>query len=115
LPEGKGREGNKEGKGNDSLRSSAAPSDINAGTIVGAWVDAFMAPEGRQRPSESMRKQAGKQARDLIEGGAKPDLVLETAKLAGGKGYATIEREYAPLLAAPRNGRSLHLKDWVEQ
>jgi hypothetical protein len=102
----------------DSLRSSGAvaPSDINAGTIVGAWVDAFTAPQGRQRPSESMRKQAGKQARDLIEGGAKPELVLEAAKLAGAKGYPTLDREYAPLVtASTRNGRPANLKDWVEQ
>lgn len=89
------------------------PSAINAGTVVGAWVDAFTEPQGRQRPSESMRKQAGKQARDLLEGGARPELVLEAAKLAGAKGYATLDREYAPLLAPSRNPSNL--KPWVEQ
>lgn len=103
----------------DSLRSSGAvaPSEVNPGTVVAAWVEAFMAPEGRQRPSEPMRKQVGNEARKIL-GGAKPraDLLVEAARLAGAKGYPTLEREYAPLLAGPKvNGHSPNLKAWVEQ
>jgi hypothetical protein len=87
----------------DSLRSSgaAAPSDVNAQTVVGVWVDAYREAAGRQ-PSGGMRAQAGKDAKALLADAPDPLLVVEAAKAAGAKGFATIEREYGPLVARSR-------------
>lgn len=82
-------------------RGAAAPSDINAGTIVAAWVDAFTESTGR-KPSASMKAQAGREARQLLETDADPGLVLAAAKAVGSKGLACVEREYAPLVARGR-------------
>jgi len=99
LPERKG----KEGKGNTSLRSgaSAPPASVNPGVVVGAWVEAFVAAVGKQ-PSGSLRGQAGREAKTLLDSGADPQLVVQAAQSAGDRGFATIEREYGPLAARSR-------------
>lgn len=80
---------------------AAAPSEINAGTVVSAWVEAFTGSTGR-KPSNSMRAQAGREARQLLETSANADLVLAAAKAVGSKGLACVEREFAPLVARNR-------------
>jgi hypothetical protein len=72
---------------------------IHAGTVVASWAEAFEAATGR-KPSTSMRGQAGREARTLLNGGGgDPQLIIEAAKAAGAKGFATIDREYNPLAA----------------
>lgn len=99
-PERKGRERKGKEQRTDSLRSSGAdaPPPINAGTITAVWVEAFRAATDRP-PSTSMRNQAGREAKRLLDDGADPPLVVEAATLAGQKGFATLEREYGPLAA----------------
>lgn len=93
---------------------AVAPLDLTPNAVVAAWVEAFNAPKGRQNPSGGMRAQAGREAKRLIDGNGKPDLILEAARRAGDKGYPTLEREYAPLVRA--NGRpGSQLDPWVEQ
>lgn len=86
-----------------SLRSEGAeaPREIDAGTIVAAWVEAFEAATDR-KPPKGLRGQAGKEARQLLDSGADPALVLDAARSAGDKGFATLEREYSPLAAKNR-------------
>lgn len=78
-----------------------APRPIGPGVVVGAWVDAYRESTNRQ-PSGSMRSQAGKEAKALLADASDPRLVVEAAKAAGAKGFATIEREYGPLVARSR-------------
>jgi hypothetical protein len=51
----------------------------------------------------------------LLEGGADPDLVLEAARRAGAKGFATLEREYAPLIRSANGHGGPKLSRFVEQ
>lgn len=81
-----------------------APGGINAGTVVAAWVEAYEGKTG-QKPNGSMRAQAGREARKLLEADADPALVLEAAIQAGEGGYATVERQHGPL-AARRRGNT---------
>jgi hypothetical protein len=76
---------------NDSLRSSSPPSiSITAQTITAGWVDASKA--NGAEPSKSQIGQVGKLAKELL-GKNDPARVLAAAKAAGGKGYASIDRE----------------------
>jgi hypothetical protein len=108
-----GKEGKGSGRGSPRV-PDGTPNEITPASIVGAWVDAFTAPEGRQQPPGAMRSQAGREAKKLLDGGAQPTRVLEAARRAGEKGYATIEREYAPLVRPAANGLP-QLAPWVEQ
>jgi hypothetical protein len=118
-----GREGKGTGRGrapegaptNDDRNEPALIEVINAAVVVGEWVAAFSAPTDRQPPSGSMRAQAGREAKKLLEGGANPQVVLEAARRAGGKGFATIEREYAPLIRPTNGGHNPRLSPFVEQ
>lgn len=94
---------------------AASPIDVTPNVVVAAWVEAFTAPTGRQSPPTSMRSQAGKEAKQLLDGGAVPHLVVEAARLAGDKGYATLQREYAPLVRANGRPAGQRLDPWVEQ
>lgn len=109
---GKGREGKGRDSAPNGAGATAPPTDINAGVVTAAWVEAFTAPAGRQQPPPGMRGQAGREAKSLLDGGAVPSLVFEAARRAGDKGYATIEREYAPLIRS--NGQP-QLSKFVEQ
>ncbi|HET8661117.1 MAG TPA: hypothetical protein VFM55_19235 [Micromonosporaceae bacterium] len=92
-----------------SLRSVSAPTSenaepaaINAGIVVGAWVDAVVA--NGVRPSPGQRGQVGQLAAQLLAAGNDPGLVLAAAQAAGAKGYATIDRELT-VVAARRADR----------
>lgn len=78
-----------------------APSDINAGSIVAAWVEAYEGKVG-QKPNGPMRGQVGNEALKLLKADADPALLLEAAIQAGEAGFATLERQYAPLAARQR-------------
>lgn len=115
---GKGREGiGRDTAPNGAGASAPTPTDINPGSITGAWVDAFTAPAGRQAPSGGMRGQVGREVKRLLDGGAVPALVLDAARRAGEKGYPTIEREYAPLVRSANGtpGHGPRLAKHVEQ
>ena len=79
----------------DSGTTSPEPSDINAGTVVGAWVEAIQA--NGIKPSSGQRGQVGKLAAELLSAGNDPQKVLDAAQVAGAKGWATIDRELTVL------------------
>lgn len=85
----------------DGAGAAAPPGEVNAGAIVAAWVEAFEASAGR-KPSNGMRGQVGREARQLLDTGADPPLVLQAAHAVGEKALATLEREFAPLAAKAR-------------
>lgn len=70
---------------------------ITAGTVVAGWAEAFEESTGR-KPSGSMRGQVGREAKACLET-ADASLVLKAATQVAGKGFATLERELAPMLA----------------
>lgn len=77
---------------------------INAGTVVAAWAEAFA--ETGNRPLDRFRKQVGKEARELLAVGNDPDRVVEAAKSCGTKGRATLATELS-ILSGPRpSGRT---------
>lgn len=41
----------------------------------------------------------------MLDSGADPDLVIEAARSAAAKGFATVDREYGPLAAKRIGGR----------
>jgi hypothetical protein len=89
-------------KNKDSLRSPLhAAEKIHAGTITAAWVDAYE-PASGLKAKAAMKGQVAKEAAGLISAGAAPSLVLAAAKAVGSKGLATLEREYAPMVAKMR-------------
>lgn len=76
----------------------ATSGDVNAGTVVAAWVDACT--RNGVTPSTAQRAQVGRMARELLINND-PRLVLEAATVAGTKGFASIDRELTAL-----NGRT---------
>jgi len=72
--------------------------EINAGHIMAAWVEAYTAT-GRQ-PTKDQRGKAAKDARQLLDAGNDPALVLSLAKAAGAKCRPTIANELSPSAAA---------------
>lgn len=101
LP-GAGEQGNR-GVKEAPTAVAPPPSDpepenkITAGTIVAGWAEAFEESTGR-KPSGSMRGQVGREAKACLET-ADASLVLKAATQVAGKGFATLERELAPMLA----------------
>ena len=93
----------KEGKGREVPTTSGADAPTGPGAIVAAWVEA-MTTNG-VTPTGGMRGQVGKLAKELLSSGNDPDRVLEAARSAGAKGYATIDRELGAL-----NGRARPLR-----
>jgi hypothetical protein len=86
-----------------SIQAEAHP-EINPGTVVAAWVEAFEA--NGAKPSTGMRGQVGRLARELLDAGNPPERVLTAATAAGEKGFATIDRELGAL--AGRASRPSH-------
>lgn len=89
---------------------ASAPPDVHPGIIVAAWTDAMRA--NNVSPTNGMRGQVGRLARELLDSGNDPKRVLTAAEAAGRKGYATIDRELAALSgrpAAPVNGERSHI------
>lgn len=81
------------------------PEEINAATVVAAWVDASRANDAE--PSKAQIGQVGKAAKELLAKND-PNLVLKAAKEAGGKGYASIDRELTALAARQSGPSSTH-------
>jgi hypothetical protein len=79
------------------------PGPINAGHVVAAWAEGF-ATTGN-RPVERLRKQVGKEARELLDAGNDPQRVLAAARVLGTKGRATLVTELAiQSQTTPTNG-----------
>lgn len=72
----------------------------NAGDAVAAWVEGMQA--NGTEPTKSLRGQAARVAKELLDAGNDPTRVLAAARQAGRKGFATIDREFAAM-----NGRRL--------
>lgn len=89
------------GESAPSGAGTSVPREINAGVVVGAWTDAYEATAGT-KASGGMRGQVGREARQLLEDGADPALVLQAARDVAEKGRSTLEREYGPLAARAR-------------
>lgn len=90
----------KEGKGKERIPTSsggvaATGEPITAQTVVAAWVDACRRVTGAE-PSRGQLGQVGKLARELLAAND-PALVLAAADSAGGRGFATIDRELTAL------------------
>lgn len=86
----------------ESLRDSGASApreEINPGTIVGAWTDAVQA-NGSAKISGNLKAQVGREAREQLDAGTDPCLVLEAARQVGAKGFATLNREVVALQAS---------------
>lgn len=87
---------------------AAAPT-VNAGSIVGAWVEAMTA--NGVKPTAGMRGQVGKLATELLNAGNDPAKVLAAAQAAGTKGFATVDRELGAL-SGRRGKPPLDKDDW---
>lgn len=77
----------------------APTPEINAGHVMAAWVEAFVA-SGRQ-PTKDQRGKASKDARQLLDAGNSPDMVLALARAAGAKCRSTIANETTPGRTTP--------------
>lgn len=78
-------------------------AEINAGHVMAAWAEEFVAT-GRQ-PTKDQRGKASKDARQLLDAGNAPDLVLALARAAGAKCRSTIANETTPGRANPAPAR----------
>lgn len=78
-----------------ALRAASDEPEPNAGTITAAWVDAIT--ETGTRPTGGMRGQVGRTVKELLTAGNDPQRVLDAARVAGTKGFATVDRELAAL------------------
>lgn len=82
-------------------RSSAdADRDINAGTVVEAWVEEI-GRNGTVKPQGAMKAQVGREARELLNDGTDPELVMAAARTVATKGYATLHREVMAMQRRP--------------
>lgn len=73
-------------------RKKSDTTDLNAGNVVAAWVDAVERAQG-ERPAQRLVAQVGRQARELIEEGKDPARLVSAATAAGTKGFADLGRE----------------------
>ena len=75
------------------------PGEINTGSIVAAWVDAYRNLMGID-PGTRKKAQVGREVRQLLNANADPALVLEAAtQAAEAGGFATVTNQYGPLKA----------------
>ena len=72
----------------------------NAGDVVAAWVEGAQAGGGG-RPGNRLIAQIGRQARELIDEGKDPALLIEAARAAGRKGFADLPRELLRMATSP--------------
>jgi len=86
----------------DPAGAPALPDDlaaINAGHIVSVWT--YACQQNGVEPSTAQRGQVGRSARELLAKND-PAKVIEAARSAGAKGFASIDRELTAL-----NGRTI--------
>lgn len=69
---------------------------LTARDAVKAWHDAYTETHDA-KPTDRAVKQAGREAKALIDAGNPPERVLSAARSAGARGFATLEREYGQL------------------
>lgn len=86
-----------------TLPPPAGATPTTAQTAVAEWIDAFRATGNQPLPRQI--KQAGKEAKDLIDAGNDPARVLAFARSAGSKCRATIANELA-VVATRTTGQS---------
>jgi hypothetical protein len=106
-PEGKGRE--RKGKDTPSaVRAAPTAADtpsglptVTAADVVAAWVDALAA--NGTHSSSAQRGQVGRLARELLVGND-PARVIDAARAAGAKGFATIDRELTAMAGRRATG-----------
>src|SRR5690606_27280639 len=67
-------------------RAKSPDQEPNAGSVVGAWVEAATAATG-ERPANRLIAQVGRYAKELLAEGKDPNRLIEAAKSAGHKGY----------------------------
>lgn len=75
-----------------------APPAINAGAVTATWSDAFTGSGAR--PTDRQKGQVASEAKQLLDAGNDPELVLELAERAGAKRRQNLIAELA--LAVPR-------------
>ncbi|GGM65048.1 hypothetical protein GCM10012275_39500 [Longimycelium tulufanense] len=97
----------------DGVGGASPPTEINAGAVVAAWVEAFQANDAA--PTAGMRAQVGRTARELLSAGNAPDKVLEAARVAGAKGFTTIDRELGALSGRRARDTGDERGRWFEQ
>lgn len=85
---------------NSSRSSADADREVNAGTVVDAWVDEITR-NGTVKPQGAMKAQVGREARELLNGGTDPELVMAAARTVAMKGYATLHREVMAMQRRP--------------
>lgn len=71
-------------------------AQANAGDATAAWVDGYGETHDA-KPTARQIGQAARESRQLLEAGNPPERVLYAARMAGGRGLATVEREYNAL------------------
>lgn len=101
-------EGSRE-KGVPTSSGADRAEAATAQTITAEWIDAYR--RNGVSPTKSLIGQAARVVKELLDGGTDPKQVLEAARSAGGKGFATIDREIGVMLAAQRNRDPQ--ADWV--
>lgn len=95
---GRERKGREVPTSSGASRTAEVSEPITAQTVAAAWVDASTA--NGVTPSRSQIGQVAKLAKELLTANA-PDAVLDAAKSAGAKGFASIDRELTVLAARP--------------
>lgn len=83
----------------------ASPRPLNAGDVVAAWIDAITAFADGEKPPNDIKGKLARQARELVEQGKDPAVLVEAATSAGGKGYADLSQELLALARENHNGR----------
>lgn len=71
-------------------------AQANAGDATAAWCDGYGETHDA-KPTARQIGQAAREARQLLEAGNPPERVVYAARMAGGRGLATVEREYNAL------------------
>lgn len=71
-------------------------AQANAGHAVAAWCEGY-ADTHDAKPTARQIGQVGRESRQLFEAGNPPERVVYAARCAGGRGLATIEKEYNAL------------------
>lgn len=68
----------------------------NAGDATAAWIDGYGETHDA-KPTARQIGQAARESRQLLEAGNPPERVVHAARCAGGRGLATVEKEYNAL------------------
>lgn len=86
-----------------SAVAEAPAARLAVGDVVDAWTEAVTA-NGTTTVPAGMRNQVAREARQLLDSGTDPELVLRAARDVGGKGFPTLQREVVALQGKTRAG-----------